>query len=217
MFLATHLPAPLPPSTQTSLNVESPTPPSSSSPAVVSALDRLDTIIRSALGRSVHGVGSDGSSGTGPTSTGNLSGGGEAGSGPSGWWPRWTSDDAVAAATMAVVFLLVFLALLVVKLVLGAGLLRYSRDRYARMKKLEHAVASGAAEPESHDAQGKRVGGRGQVETGEERRRWIYADDPEGLGKLRDRERRAAGRGGGGGGKDLSSVIRYEMVAKRIW
>jgi hypothetical protein len=141
--------------------------------------------------------------------------------GAGAWWGlRWSSDDAVAAATMAVVFLLVFLALLIVKLLLGMVLLRYSRDRYARMKTREHAVASGVAERESHDAKGsKRVGGRGQVEMGEERRRWIYADDPEGLGKAREREKRNAGmgRGGGDGGKDIGGVMRYEMVAKRIW
>lgn len=211
MFLATHLPAPLPPSTQTSLSVESPTPPTSSSPAVVSALDRLDTIIRSALGRSIHGdphVGDGGNASATATTGGGSS---------SWWWSRWSSDDAVAAATMAVVFLLVFLALLVIKLLLGMILLRYSRDRYARMKVREHAVATGVAERESHDARGsKRVGGRGQVETGDERRRWIYADDPEGLRSAREREKKATGMGRGGG-KDLGGVIRYEMVNKRIW
>ncbi len=40
-----------PPSTQTSLSVESATP---SSPAITAALDRLDTLIRNALGRAVY-------------------------------------------------------------------------------------------------------------------------------------------------------------------
>ncbi len=52
MFLATHLPMPLPPSTQTSLSVESAT---ATSPAMAAALDRIDLVIRNALGRAVYG------------------------------------------------------------------------------------------------------------------------------------------------------------------
>ncbi|KAK1771895.1 eukaryotic membrane protein family-domain-containing protein [Phialemonium atrogriseum] len=214
MFLATHLPAPPLPSTQTSLSVGSTPTPSSSSPAVVSALDRLDTIIRSALGRAVHGDPQQQhhhdhhhpSNGTGTVGTGSIL--------PA--WARWTSDDAVAAVTMVVVFLLVFLALLVVKLVLGMALLRYSRDRYARMKVREHAVAQGREPPlPSDEARGKRVGGHGEVETGEERRRWIYAEDAEGLRKARAKERRA--ERGPERERDIDKIVRYEMVAKRIW
>ena len=95
------------------------------------------------------------------------------------------------------------------------------------MKIKEAAIAAGQAEKESYETKGKRVGGYAQVEVGEERRRWIFADDPKGLGKVRERERGAAeksgggGNGGGGGGgkkeKDLGTVMRYEMIAKRIW
>jgi ABC-type siderophore export system fused ATPase/permease subunit len=130
----------------------------------------------------------------------------------------WTSDDLIAALTMVVVFLLIFLVLLVVKLVLGMVLLRYSRDRYARMRAHEAAVAAGKAEREVYDASGKRVGGYGQVEVGDDRRRVIYGDDTDGLRKARDRERKMEAKAAGRGEeKDWSSVQRYEMIAKRIW
>lgn len=121
--------------------------------------------------------------------------------------------------TLLLVVLIVWLVLLIVKLFLGMFLLRYSRDRYARMKIREHAVAAGKAEKESYDAKGKRIGGFGAVELGDDRRRWIYADDPDGLKKVRDRDKKMEDRRekGGDGEKDLSGVMRYEMVAKRIW
>lgn len=211
MFLATHLPSPIPPSPQKSLSLESVVPSATaSSQAVVAALDRLDTVIRSALGRAVYGYPNyNNPEGDGTTT---------AGVGILTFWRRWNSDDAIAAVTMVVVFLLVFLALLVIKLVLGMALLRYSRDRYARMKAKEHAVATGKLEREVFDAKGKRVGGYGHVEVGEDRRRWVYGEDVEGLRKARERAVKAE-KGGGGGKeeKDLSSVMRYEMIAKRIW
>lgn len=202
MFLATHMPAPLPPSTQTSLSVESSTP---TSPAVTAALDRLDHIIRHALGRSVYGF--EGESNT-TAPTGTFS------------WLPWTSDDVIAIMTLLMVIFLVWLVLLIVKLFLGMLLLRYSRDRYARMKIKEHAVATGKADKESFDAKNaKQVGGFGAIEVGDDRRRWIYSDDSEGLKRARDRERKMEEKKdkGGDGERDLSSVMRYEMVAKRIW
>ncbi|WEW58115.1 hypothetical protein PRK78_003582 [Emydomyces testavorans] len=67
----------------------------------------------------------------------------------------------------------------------------------------------------------RRVGGWGAVEVGEERRRWIYADDPEALRRLKEREERdgsnKTGKSGGGGLHGIENVRRYEMVAKRIW
>ncbi|KAK3315693.1 eukaryotic membrane protein family-domain-containing protein [Apodospora peruviana] len=204
MFLATHLPTPLPPSTQTSLSVESATP----SPAMVAALDRLDNLIRNALGRAVYGY--PYADGVGDNAT-------EQPGTATRLWLRWTSDDVIATATMVVVFLLVFLVLLVVKLVLGMALLRYSRDRYAKMKAKEHAIATGKAERESYDAKGRRVGGYGQVEVGEERRRWLFADDQEALRKLREKEKRAEKGQDKEKEKDFSNIMRYEMVAKRIW
>lgn len=204
MFLATHLPAPMPPSSQTSLSVESST---ATSPAVTAALDRLDSIIRNALGRSVYGF-DDNPTNTTTSNTSSFS------------FLVWSTDDVIALVTMLLVFFIAYLVLLILKLLLGMILLRYSRDRYATMKLKEHAVATGKMERETFDAKGsKRVGGFAAVEVGDDRRRWVYADDPEGLKKARDMEWRAAeGDGGGGKGeKDLSRVTRYEMVAKRIW
>ncbi len=195
MFLATHLPMPLPPSTQTSLSVESAT---ATSPAMAAALDRIDLVIRNALGRAVYGYPYNATGAAAVTKFG-----------------PWTSDDLIASLTMVVFFFIAFLVLLVFKLLLGMLLLRYSRNRYARMKAMEQAVAAGTAEPQSFEMAGKRVGSYGQVEVGEDRRRWLFGDDPEGLRKLREKEQRDANKG-----KkeiDLGSISRYEMIAKRIW
>ncbi|KAL2264337.1 hypothetical protein VTK26DRAFT_6580 [Humicola hyalothermophila] len=246
MFLATHLPAPLPPSTQTSLSVESASA-TPSSPAMRAALDRLDNIIRNALGRAVYGypyavtvTGTATGTGAGddPNGTAASNSGAPPPPLPSSSLPQpwslfgFTSDDAIAALTMVVVFLLVFLVLLVVKILLGMLLLRYARDRYARMKVKEQAVAASQhqqqqqqqekkkQEEEGYDLRGgKRVGGYGQVEVGEDRRRWIFGDDVEGLRKVREKERRMEEKAARGeGDKDqLAGVVRYEMIAKRIW
>lgn len=210
MFLSTRLPTPSPPSTQTSLSTESATP----SPAMVAALDRLDNLIRNALGRAVHGYPYP----DGATLSENATDQVLPGAASRLWLSlRFTSDDVIAALTMVVVFLLVFLVLLVVKLLLGMLLLRYARDRYARMKIKEHAVAAGQAERESFDAKGKRTGGYGQVEVGDERRRWIFGDDVEGLKKAREKEKRAEEKAEREKDKDFAGVLRYEMVARRIW
>jgi hypothetical protein len=221
MILATHLPTPLPPSTQTSLIVESATP----SPAMLAALDRLDNLIRNALGRAVYGypyAASDGHPADPNATFDPATGTGGAGQNPSPHYQQWTllgfsSDDAIAALTMVVVFLLIFLVLLVVKLLLGMVLLRYARDRYARMKVKEQAVAAGVAEREGFDAKGKRVGGHGEVEVGEDRRRWIFGEDVEGLRKARERGRKMEEKVERERDKDFGHVIRYEMVARRIW
>lgn len=194
MLLSTHLPMPMPmpipQSTQTSLSEESATP---SSPAMIAALNRFDSLIRDSLGRATYGYPYGSPLNSRP-------------------WYSWTSDDFIAAITMVVVFFIAFLVLLILKLLLGMILLKYSRNRYAKMKRAEH---QGRA-PESFDTPGgRRVGGFGQVEVGEERQRWIHADRNEGL------------KGGKGPGKrvektekkkdDFEKVMRYEMVAKRIW
>lgn len=200
MFLAIHLPAPLPASTQTSLSVESATP---TSQAVTAALDRLDHVIRNALGRSVYGFPYS------ETAADNAD--------VKTLWFSWTTDDLIALATLLVVFFIAFLVLLIVKLLLGMALLRYSRDRYARMKMREHAVAVGKAEKDNFDAKGKRVGGYGHVEIGEDRRRWIYGpDDVEGLKKSKEKERRAEEKKEKAD-VDFGKISRYEMIAKRIW
>lgn len=54
------------------------------------------------------------------------------------------------------------------------------------------------------------------MEVDEDKRRWIYEDDGEGLRGLREREgavREKEERGGGA----LEGVSRYMMAAKRIW
>ncbi|KAI1499929.1 eukaryotic membrane protein family-domain-containing protein [Biscogniauxia marginata] len=193
MFLATHLHPPIPTST-TELSVESSTP---SSPAMIAALDHLDTLIRNALGRAVYGY---------PYESPQAR-------------PFWTfsSDDAIALLTMVVFFFLAWVVLLIVKLLTGMLLLRYSRKRYAIMKLKEHAVAAGKADRENFSQPGQRIGPWGAVELGDERRKWIYEDDPDGLKKMRDRERKTQERFNDKGEDNFSKVVRYEMVAKRIW
>ena len=227
MVLATHADTPVAASassTQVSLSSVGSAAPS---PAFAAALDRLDNLLRNALGRAVYGsdpyapLNADLGFGAATSRLWSTLG---------GPW-RWNSDDAVAALTMLVVFLIAFFALLVVKLVLGMVLLRYSRDRYARMMVREAALAaatstvaaasasascstaataggSGEAavaaarsvldrERDALEARGKRVGPNAQVEIGEDRRRWIHLDDPDGLRKVRDRDRRAESGAGG--------------------
>jgi hypothetical protein len=205
MFIATHIPAPLPPSTQTSLSVESAVP---SSPAVAAALDRLDLLLRNALGRAVHGYPHGDSGATAQPA--------------SSWLPAWASfslDDLIAGATMVVVFFLGFLVLLICKLLLGMVLLRYSRDRYSAMRATELAVSADDEKPrESYELKGsKRAGGHSEVEVGEERRKWLYGDDTKGLEKAREKEAAVERGGDPKKDKDLSGVMRFEMVARRIW
>lgn len=195
MFLATHLPPPMPTATM-DLSLESSVP---TSAAMLAALDRLDNLLRSALGRAVYGN---------PVTQQE----GE---------PSWsfTSDDAVALITMLTFFFLAWLLLLLLKLVLGMALLRYARERYAAVQKREQAHASGEQKRESFFQPGKRVGGWGQVEVGDERRKLLYADDPEGLRRMREREKKGeqAGKKMEIGDDGLEKVTRYEMIAKRIW
>ena len=181
MFLATHMPLPLP-STATSLSVDSAT----ASPATTAALQHIDQIFRRALGRSTFGAGD-------PTLAPEHSN-------------IWSTDDIIAFITMLVFFLILFLALLAFKLVLGMCLLSFARRRYKGMKERENT---------STHADGRRVGGWGVVEVDEDKRRWIYKDDPDGARKLREREREA--REKKGGDESFGSVSRYSMVAKRIW
>ncbi|OAA51565.1 Membrane protein,Tapt1/CMV receptor [Metarhizium rileyi] len=196
MFLATHVPMPIPPSTHTSLTEESAVP---SSPAMIAALSRFDALIRDSLGRATYGYPYGSPLNSRP-------------------WYSWTSDDFIAALTMVVVFFIVFLVLLILKLLLGMLLLQYARNRYTKMKQKEKMVALGKADRESYDATGRRVGGRGDVEVTDDKARWIYADTSEGLkgakgpgGKKTDDK--SANKTGG----DYMGVARYEMVAKRIW
>ncbi|KAI4216914.1 MAG: hypothetical protein LQ351_000863 [Letrouitia transgressa] len=190
MFLATHMPLPIA-STATSLSVES----AKTSPATTAALQHIDLLLRNALGRSAFGAASSTSSSLFVQ--------------PRDWVRSWTTDDLIALATMLVFFLLIFLVLLTFKLVLGMVLLNCARSRYRGMKERESA---------SIHAEGRRVGGWGVVEVDEDKRRWIYKDDPEGLRRLREKEREVRERElEGRGARAFEGVSRYSMVAKRIW
>lgn len=185
MFLATHIPFPIP-STATSLALEE-AESEATSPATTAALAHIDKILRRALGRSTFGAATEP-----PTAT--------------SWLNTWTFDDIIALTTMLLVFLVFYLVLLAAKLVLGMLLLSLSRRRYKGMKERERALTQ---------TEGKRLGGFGITEVDEDKKRWIYADDEDALKKLKDRERR--GKEESKKDVDYARVMRYDMVAKRIW
>lgn len=190
MFLATHtLPAP---PTTTSLTDESfPSP--KTTPAITAAIQHIDRLFK----RAIFGAESS-----------------EAGPEISIPWLNWltfhlpSSDTVLNYLTKAIFFAIFFLVLLILKILLGMILLSYARARYASMKQREQ---------ESSSAEGKRLGGGGVTELGDDKRRWIYEDDAEGLRKMRDREKDTREKEAKGEGKSLGSVERYAMVAKRIW
>lgn len=126
-----------------------------------------------------------------------------------------TQSRVVSQLPKVLTFLLIFLLLLACKLVLGMVLLTFSRARYRSMerrgKESVHQIEGG-----------RRVGGWGVVEVDEDKRRWIYDDDPAGLRALREREEREKQKQQrekerGIGVDSFDNVRRYEMVAKRIW
>ncbi|KAL1594510.1 hypothetical protein SLS60_010270 [Paraconiothyrium brasiliense] len=189
MFIATHMPAPFP-STSTSL---APNEPPTSSPATTAALAHIDQIFRRALGRSSFGTGSSNSSAL-------------------PWYSSstWTLDDLIAGSAMLIVFLIGYLFFLAFKLLLGMFLLRVARNRYRGMKERERLnVETG----------GKKIGGWGVVDVSEEKRRWIYNDDPDSLRRLRERDEkgRQQEEKEKREGTTFGHVSRYAMVAKRIW
>ncbi|KAF2860568.1 DUF747-domain-containing protein [Piedraia hortae CBS 480.64] len=116
-----------------------------------------------------------------------------------------SAEDAIAFAAMLAFFGAGYFVLLAAKLVLGMGILRFARRRYARMDTvLVPAEEEGA----------KRSGGWGVVEVQEDKRAHIYGDDPQGLSELREREERGRRAKKGDG---VAGVMRYKMVGKRIW
>ena len=131
-------------------------------------------------------------------------GGGQGGASAFDWW---SLDDVIALATMVVFFLATFFILLALKLVLGMCLLTYARGRYKGMKKRENMVVG---------TQGRRFGGWGVTEVDEDKKRWIYQDDPSAAKALREREKKVKEQNAKGE-MDLGKVSRYAMVAKRIW
>ena len=99
-------------------------------------------------------------------------------------------------------------------------LLRYARMRYAAMVRTDQAVAAGREEREPLAQAGtRRLGPWGATEVGDDRRRWLYEDDPEGLRRMRERERKTEEKFKDARADDgLARVHRYEMgVSKRIW
>lgn len=141
-----------------------------------------------------------------------------------------------------------YLILLILKLTLGILLLSFSRSRYKAMKAREQKLYFGAQNDTngispstfqdqleqhrpSHSSTtntirdytvegGRRVGGWGVVEVDEDKRRWIYADDPDALRKIKEKERAQKEKQSAkdsGALLNLDGVKRYEMVAKRIW
>ncbi|KAJ5495874.1 hypothetical protein N7539_000990 [Penicillium diatomitis] len=124
-----------------------------------------------------------------------------------------------------VLLLTSYIVLLILKLLLGMGLLAFARSRYKRMKLAEHESRKApSSETPAHDQPARkdsfnvegsrRAGGWGMVELGDEKRRWIYGDDPDGLRRVKEKEDRDKNKD-----KDLKidHVHRYEMVAKKIW
>lgn len=188
MFIATNMPPPLP-SPATSLSVDSAT----SSPASTATIQHFDYLFRLARGRSTFVTGV--SSSDFPY---NL---------------LWTLDEAIAFATMLLYFLVIFIVLLTIKLALGMFLLSYARHRYRGMKERESLPT---------EADGRRVGGLGVVEVDDDKRRWIYRDDPAGRKRMKEREggkiiKAKEKEKDGASGAGLEGVMRYNMVAKRIW
>jgi Eukaryotic membrane protein family len=125
------------------------------------------------------------------------------------------NSEVSAQITTVLVLMLVFLVLLACKLVLGMLLLSFSRARYRTMKEREK-------NPIHHIEGGRRVGGWGVVEVDQDKRRWIYEDDEDGLRVVQDREdrdkaKRERDKEKGVGLESFDKVKRYEMVAKRIW
>ncbi|KAI9708596.1 MAG: hypothetical protein M1820_003814 [Bogoriella megaspora] len=131
-------------------------------------------------------------------------GGGHADASAFDWW---SIDDVIALGTMLVFFLAAFFVLLALKLILGMCLLAYARGRYKDMKKRENMAAG---------TQGRRVGGWGVTEVDDDKKRWIFQDDPAAAKASKERERKAKEQNAKGD-MDLGKVSRYAMVAKRIW
>jgi len=128
-----------------------------------------------------------------------------------------TGSHVTSYLTPILVFLLMFLVLLVCKLILGMGLLAFSRARYRSMKERERS-----GNPSPYIDGGRRVGGWGVVEVDDDKRRIIYEDDPAALQALKakeakDKARKEQEKERGYTADGLEKIKRYEMAAKRIW
>ncbi|KAJ5226144.1 hypothetical protein N7468_007369 [Penicillium chermesinum] len=115
-----------------------------------------------------------------------------------------------------------FIVLLILKLVLGMGLLAYARSRYKKMKSAEtesrravHQENRELARKDEFGVEGaRRAGGWGMIEVGDEKRKWIYGDDADGLKRVKEKEEKDKNKALE---MNIDSVHRYEMVAKKIW
>ncbi|OQE47102.1 hypothetical protein PENCOP_c001G08318 [Penicillium coprophilum] len=113
-----------------------------------------------------------------------------------------------------------FIVLLILKLLLGMALLAFARSRYRKIKARESERRQSGAEsgaPRSRDFHvegSQRVGGWGVVELGDEKRKLIYADDPDGLRRVKEKEEKDKSKDGE---FNVDHVQRYEMIAKKIW
>jgi len=128
-----------------------------------------------------------------------------------------TGSHVTSYLTPILVFLLMFLVLLVCKLILGMGLLAFSRARYRSMKERERS-----GNPSPYIDGGRRVGGWGVVEVDDDKRRVIYEDDPAALQALRakevkDKAKKEQEKEKGYTADGLEKIKRYEMATKRIW
>jgi hypothetical protein len=120
----------------------------------------------------------------------------------------YTLDDGIAFAFLLVICLAGFLVMLAVKLLLGMVMLRWARSRYRGMKERERT---------SVDAGTRRLGINGVVGVDDEAVGVIYDGDAEGLARFREREEKNRRERERGRIMDLGGVMRYSMVAKRIW
>lgn len=124
-----------------------------------------------------------------------------------------------------ILLLTAYIVLLIFKLLLGMSLLAFARSRYKKIKGLENEsrktssshppTTENSVRKDEFNVEGsRRAGGWGMVEVGDEKRRWIYGDDPEGLRRVKEKEDKDKNKD-----KDLKidHVQRYEMVAKKIW
>lgn len=195
MFLATHLPLPLPSPATSLVNAHDSAnqPNATSTPGTVAALAHVDLLFRRALGRS------------------NFPGADDMNQSYSNLFSRilsYTLDEAIALFFLVLICGAVFLALLAAKLVLGMLLLKWSRQRYVSMRERERA---------NMDVGSRRLGVTGMIEVSEEARRRIYEGDEGSLAKLKEKEDKRRRDKDRGQGPDLNKVSRYAMVAKRIW
>ncbi|KAJ5776314.1 uncharacterized protein N7511_001325 [Penicillium nucicola] len=144
----------------------------------------------------------------------------------------------------AVLLLTGFVVLLILKLLLGMVLLAFARSRYRKIKAREAESTSNSNKPTPHlshahhqpgpseqqpvprarefSVEGsQRTGGWGMVEVGDEKRRLIYADDADGLRRLKEKEdkkeKEEKEKMDKEGELNVDHVQRYEMIAKKIW